>query len=108
MKLSNGLLTLDSDIYRECWLLPLWGRNTNNSTEWQASKLMVQTLRPNQIADNINADCRHDDDGWDLTQHLNDEEEAEEEKKKEDEHEDEDEIAGEYEYEGPGLRQSYT
>ena len=33
--------------------------NTNNSTEWQASKLMVQTLRPNQIADNINADCRH-------------------------------------------------
>ena len=46
-------------------------------------------LADNQIADNINADCRHDDDGWDLTQHLKDEEEAEEEKKKEDEHEDE-------------------
>ena len=38
----------------------------------------------------------HKQSGWDLTQHLNDEEEAEEEKKKkkEDEHEDEDEIAG--------------
>ena len=23
-------------------------------------------LADNQIADNINADCRHDDDGWDL------------------------------------------
>ena len=30
----------------------------------------------NQIADNINADCRHDDDGWDLTQHLTDKKEA--------------------------------
>ena len=46
---------------------------------------------------------RHKQSGWDLTQHLKDEEEAEEEKKKkkEDEHEDEDEIAGEYKYEGP-------
>ena len=43
----------------------------------------------------IHCICRNDDDGWDLTQHLKDEEEAEEEKKKEDEHEDEDEIAGE-------------
>ena len=32
---------------------------------------------------------RHKQSGWDLTQHLKDEEEAEEEKKKEDEHEDE-------------------
>ena len=42
---------------------------------------------------------RHKHSGWDLTQHLNDEEEAEEKKKKKkkkkDEHEDEDEIAGE-------------
>ena len=59
----------------------------------------------------LNPDCRHDDDGWDLpntsqikrrhkqsgwdlTQHLNDEEEAEEKKKKKEkkknEHEDED------------------
>ena len=41
---------------------------------------------------------RHKQSGWDLTQHLNDEEEAEEKKKKKkkkDEHEDEDEIAGE-------------
>ena len=30
-------------------------------------------LADNQIADNINADCRHDDDGRDLTQHLTDE-----------------------------------
>ena len=36
----------------------------------------------------IHCICRNDDDGWDLTQHLKDEEEAEEEKKKEDEHED--------------------
>ena len=33
-------------------------------------------LADNQIADNINADCRHDDDGWDLTQHLTDKKEA--------------------------------
>ena len=39
----------------------------------------------------IHCICRNDDDGWDLTQHLKDEEEAEEEKKKnkENEHEDE-------------------
>ena len=63
-------------------------------------------LADNQIADNIDADCRHDDDdGWDLTQHLNDEEEAEEEKKKkEDEHEDEDEIAAEDDDDRSGRR----
>ena len=47
----------------------------------------------------IHCICRNDDDGWDLTQHLKDEEEAKEEKKKknkEDEHEDkhENEICG--------------
>ena len=49
-------------------------------------------------------DLRHKQSGWDLTQHLKDEEEAEEEKKKkkEDEHEDEDEIAGEDEDERRG------
>ena len=49
---------------------------------------------------------RHKQSGWDLTQHLKDDEEAEaKKKKKEDEHEDEDEIAGltlrDYECEGP-------
>ena len=39
----------------------------------------------------IHCICRNDDDGWDLTQHLKDEEEAEEEKKKNKEHEHEDE-----------------
>ena len=52
----------------------------------------------------IHCICRNDDDGWDLTQHLNDEEEAEEEKKKEDEHEDEDEIAAEDDDERSGRR----
>ena len=39
------------------WFATAWSWQI--ATEWQASKLMVQTLRPNQIDDNINADCRH-------------------------------------------------